>query len=157
MKHCNSCNTDKENVEFGKRAASHDGLSPKCKVCSRAYDKARANNPKRVKAREDYASTDSGKESADRAKKKWAANNKGKVYEITKLYRENNPVKYKAHGMVAYAIKVGNLVSKNCEVCGNNKTHAHHDDYAEPLNIRWLCDTHHRVWHKENGEGLNAS
>lgn len=156
MKHCNSCGNDKEKSQFGKRAASHDGLSPKCKCCSSAYDKSRANDPKRVKSRECYALTADGKEAAERAKNKWAANNKGKIYESTKLYRERYPIKHKAHGMIAYAIKTGNLVSKECEVCGNKKTHAHHDDYSEPLNVRWLCDTHHKQWHAKNGEGKNS-
>jgi hypothetical protein len=36
-----------------------------------------------------------------------------------------------------------------CEVCGK-KAEAHHDDYNEPLEIRWLCMKHHREWHKRH-------
>ena len=156
MKHCNSCDKDKDESLFGNRKASPDGLSSKCKECQSAYDKARANDPKRVKARAEYAKTPSGIEASKRAKKKWANENKGKVYEITKSYRERHPLKCKAHGMVAYAIKMKNLVRKPCEICECKKTHAHHDDYAEPLNVRWLCDKHHKEWHAKNGEGKNA-
>ena len=44
-----------------------------------------------------------------------------------------------------------------CEVCGA-KAEAHHDNYNEPLNIRWLCFKHHREWHKkhENPELLEV-
>lgn len=156
MKHCNSCGNDKRKTEFGNRKASIDGLSAKCKVCQSSYDKRRANNPDRVKARLEYAKTDRGVELQSIARKKWAANNKGKIYESTRSYRDKYPVKYKAHGMVAYAIKVKNLVAKPCEICRNNDVHAHHDDYNEPLNVRWLCTKHHNQWHKENGEGLNG-
>lgn len=156
MKHCNNCNTDKEDSKFHKRKSSIDGLAAKCKCCQSTYDKARANNPDRVLARINYAKTEAGIESMDRSRKKWTANNRGKIYERTKLYRENNPKKYTAHAKVAYEIKCGNLTRRPCEVCKKEPTHAHHDDYDKPLDIRWLCSAHHSEWHVKNGEGLNA-
>lgn len=39
---------------------------------------------------------------------------------------------------------------KPCEVCGNPKTEAHHDDYEKPFEIRWLCFKCHRKLHKAN-------
>ena len=157
MKVCGSCNQEKLPSDFYKRKASKDGLAAKCKVCQSEYDKARANNPDRVKARSEYAKTKAGKEAADRARKKWAANNAGKIYESTKSYRQKFPKKYKAHGKIAYAIKMKQIKRQPCEVCGHEKSVAHHDDYDYPLSIRWLCDKHHKEWHAENGEGLNAN
>ena len=157
MKHCGSCGTDKPEDQFPKRAASKDGLAAKCKDCQRVYDKARANNPGRVKARQEYAKTEQGKAAATRAKRSWAERNKGKVQDSTRRYRDSNPNKARAHGMVGYAIKRGNLHPEPCEVCGQaSPVHAHHDDYAKPLNVRWLCPDHHKAWHAEHGEGLNA-
>ena len=94
MKHCNTCNSDKEKSEFHKRKASIDGLAARCKSCQSAYDKKRANNPDRVEARKKYAKSESGIAASKRAREKWAANNKDKIYEITKSYREKNPNKY---------------------------------------------------------------
>jgi hypothetical protein len=34
-------------------------------------------------------------------------------------------------------------------VCGRTRSHAHHDDYSKPLDVIWLCSTHHRSRHIE--------
>lgn len=49
------------------------------------------------------------------------------------------------------SIKIGILIKQNCEVCGiNENVEAHHDDYTKPLEVRWLCRSHHREYHKIN-------
>lgn len=141
MKKCGKCSCEKSSAEFHNRAASIDGLSSICKSCQSVYDKARANNPKRVKARLDYQKTDRGKKASAKAKKKWA---------------DNNTVKRAANIIIGNAIRDGVVTRGNCEICGEEKTHAHHDDYAKPLDVRWLCPTHHSQWHAENGEGANG-
>ncbi len=38
----------------------------------------------------------------------------------------------------------GLLKRKPCEVCGTwDNLERHHDDYAKPLQVRWLCRKHH--------------
>lgn len=156
MKKCGICKTNQDDSNFHKRKASIDGLSAKCRGCQKAYDKARASHPHRVKARAEYAQTEAGLASHRKASRKWQSRNKGQSYEITKAYRKNNPNKYRAHRKIAYAIKIGDLVRMPCETCGATENiHGHHDDYSRPLNVRWLCSKHHNEWHKENGEGLN--
>jgi hypothetical protein len=41
----------------------------------------------------------------------------------------------------------GNMLPKPCEICGEGKTHGHHDDYSKPLEVRWLCTKHHGEQH----------
>lgn len=156
MKTCNQCKIEKDESEFQIRRASKDGFTARCKKCLSEYDKSRANDPKRVKARKDYQKTEAYRESARKSSKKYSRNNREKRYESTKKYKEKNRIKIQCHGIVAYAIRCGNLVRKPCEVCGSEKSVGHHDDYAKPLDVRWLCDYHHNQWHKENGEGANA-
>ena len=46
----------------------------------------------------------------------------------------------------------------HCEVCGfsgafkdgRTAIQAHHDDYSKPLDVRWLCQRCHFLWHSEN-------
>lgn len=67
-----------------------------------------------------------------------------------------NPIKVRARQAVERALKRGDLERQPCEICGESKTHGHHDDYRQPLVVRWLCNSHHRQWHRDNGEGLGA-
>ena len=60
----------------------------------------------------------------------------------------------RAHGMVALAVRRGNLVREPCRVCGDARAVAHHDDYAKPLDVIWLCNKHHRARHAELGFGV---
>ena len=72
-------------------------------------------------------------------------------------YRASNPLKYRATAAINSAINSGRMKSMPCEVCGTeDRIHGHHDDYAYPLNVRWLCAAHHQEWHSINGEGLNG-
>lgn len=58
-----------------------------------------------------------------------------------------------AQRLVARAIHMGDLVRSACEVCGNSRTDAHHEDYDQPLSVRWLCRKHHAQRHVERGDG----
>lgn len=81
--------------------------------------------------------------------------NKNVFKERNRKYVKNS-VKAQAASAVSYATKTGALSRKPCEECGADKTDAHHDDYAKPLEVRWLCRSHHIQWHVDNGEAKNA-
>ena len=107
-------------------------------------------------------------------KKKYYEDNKDKIAEYHKARREKrNSVRRKHYAenrehelevtygrrkrmyggatiKVANAIVSGRLAKNPCEICGAEKAEAHHDDYNKPLEVRWLCKTHHTEWHKNN-------
>jgi hypothetical protein len=62
----------------------------------------------------------------------------------------------RASNLVYTAVRQGTLVPQPCEVCGRGRADAHHDDYAAPLAVRWLCRSHHRQHHHQFGPGRNA-
>jgi hypothetical protein len=82
-------------------------------------------------------------------RKKWAEDNKDKMRKSCEKYRNQNKIKTHAHYLANYAIATGRLVRGRCEVCGNNKVEAHHDNYLNALEVRWLCHIHHCELHKE--------
>lgn len=145
---CFKCKEAKEVKEFYKHPGMKDGLLGKCKKCACndsnsnrqknyeyyiSYDRKRANLPHRVKMRLAYAKTINGKKSHRVANDKW---------------RKNNAEKRKAHDEVWKAYKEGRLKKMACEICNTSSSiHAHHDDYSKPLEVRWLCSSHHRLHH----------
>lgn len=59
---------------------------------------------------------------------------------------------------VRTAVKYGKLEKQPCEVCGTTKNvDAHHDDYEKPLEVRWLCKSHHKLHHLKNGPAKNSA
>jgi hypothetical protein len=66
------------------------------------------------------------------------------------------PERESARRAVRLAIRAGTLVREPCEKCGASKVHGHHDDYAKPLGVRWLCRTHHDEHHRIAGDKVNG-
>ena len=46
---------------------------------------------------------------------------------------------------VSLAIKSGRMARGRCLVCGDTPE-GHHENYSKPLDVLWLCRTHHRKW-----------
>jgi hypothetical protein len=67
-----------------------------------------------------------------------------------------SPERKLARNLVATAIVSGKLKRQPCEVCGTRAADAHHDDYAKPLDVRWLCRGCHKRHHVKFGPGKNA-
>ena len=62
-------------------------------------------------------------------------------------------IRRRAHWLLRSAVKFGRVVPPDeCEQCGteahNNQLHGHHDDYNEPLDVRWLCRRCHNDIHR---------
>lgn len=62
-------------------------------------------------------------------------------------YREAHPDRHAAQMAVTHALRNGTLVRQPCEVCGIEKSEAHHFDYSKPLEVKWLCKEHHTDEH----------
>ncbi len=85
--------------------------------------------------------------------------------ESRRAWDARNPEKVRAHRVVLNEIRQGRLVRpESCEECGNvpgqNRIghpliHAHHDDYNQPREVKWLCvDCHRRMNRIEVSDAL---
>jgi len=89
-----------------------------------------------------------------RAKAFYSKNKETILEKNRKTYR--NSIKPQAKAKVRLAIEKGLLNRQPCEVCEAAEAEGHHDDYAKPLEVRWLCRMHHKLWHAKHGEAKNA-
>jgi len=150
---CKKCDTEKKGSEF----YANDKTCKECRKSAvranraekadyyREYDKKRFKDDPRVKERHlRYQKSDEGRMAGNKAKRKWC---------------ENNLVKRSAAQIIGNSVRDGKIIKPDtCETCGikHDRIHGHHDDYAYPMTVRWLCPKCHNTWHKENGSALNG-
>ena len=137
MKECSKCKKTKELTDFYRNQKSKDGRSSYCKDCDRLFcRRARANNLEAHRA-------------VDRA---YYARHRERIRARHRRNRELFPEKASANLKVKQALETRDLVKQACEVCGDVKSEAHHDDYSKPLDVRWLCHKHHMRVHWGKGD-----
>jgi len=143
-KECYNCKCTKLMSEFNKNSSKKDGLCVWCRSCSSEGNKkhhkqtyeTNCKNPEWIEKRRSYpVSHVPTKEYSRKAAAKYRLINRDKV---------------KARLLTDYEIRAGRITRMPCEVCGDNITEAHHDDYSKPLDIRWLCKKHHAEHHRKH-------
>lgn len=136
---CRVCGEHKPPEDYYAHRKTGVVVDERCKPCNRARVLAHRN-----------ANLDEAR-AQQRSRRNAAAERAGRVRRASKeSYERTRPVKEMARSLVSRAIASGRLVKQPCESCGEAKAHAHHDDYSKPLEVRWLCTTHHAEWHKYN-------
>jgi hypothetical protein len=133
MKTCFKCGGAKPLREFYRHPAMGDGHLNKCKDCVKTYERNRRLHPELRERIREY----------DRLKFQRYLEN-GLALEYQRKRRASNPESYAARNAVSNALRDGRLIRQPCEVCGELEVQAHHDDYAKPFEIHWLCFKHHR-------------
>ena len=127
-KKCKRCDIEKPHDEFYQSDSS-------CKDCRKLVVRQyRDENAEKVKA-------------YDRERGK--LEHRKERCTINTRKRRRDPDGYMAaHNAVARALKKGTIEREPCCMCGTSeKIHAHHDDYLKPLEVMWLCVTHHKSRH----------
>lgn len=135
MKICVKCKQNRDLSRYYKRPRNKkDGLTNTCKDCYNLKERAlKEADPERFRK----------KDLAYRAKHK---------ADILRKMREKgakNRHKNRARHLLKYHIKSGKIIRKPCEVCFNQKSEGHHEDYSKPLEVIWLCRRHHARRHEE--------
>lgn len=134
--YCNSCNRERENAYRIRTGKTKNHRTGKCKcgndfapysnyLCSKCVSSWRRNyflkNPdkKIIQKRADD-------------KRRYSTTDSFKIF---------------ARQTIRNALRRGIIKKAPCEICGDEKSEAHHDDYMKPLEVRWLCRKHHVEHH----------
>ena len=142
------CNIEKPLSEFYRNRTKPLGRSYYCKSCD--DEKKRQKGPCTQRWR------------------KWAERNREHVNAYAREYqrrrRKERPDVYREYAQKRYrdprerarwelrnAVKAGRITKPDhCEECGQiGRLHGHHEDYARPLEVVWLCPECHRNKHKQ--------
>ena len=149
MKTCFKCLRSLDIDQFYRHPRMKDGHLGKCKECAK-LDVAKNRIDKLDQYKKyDYerTRTDSRREANRKASNKRRRIHSSKISEATSRYRADHPERYRAHAMVNQAVRSGKIEKMPCQICGNAKVHAHHQDYSKPLDVAWLCSVHHAEIH----------
>lgn len=139
-KQCFRCEKWKAITSFYKHPLTKDGRLGKCKKCTQKDVQDRYNDPNSIDKIKEYE-----------RKRFHNPDRKKKVLAYQRKRRLTYKGKEKARKAIHNAVKEGKVVRKNCEICGDIKTQAHHTDYRKYYDVKWLCFKHHRLEHKKNG------
>lgn len=152
MKECFKCKEIKKLNDYYKHSKMKDGHLNKYKECCkkdtslnyrkninhyRQYDRCRLDDEKRIKR---------NRENCKRLRRERPE----KITKYNKRYREKYKERYKCNNALNNAIRDGNVKREPCIECGNSNSQAHHEDYSKPLNVIWLCQTHHKLRHRKS-------
>lgn len=134
MKKCCICKLEKPYTDFYKDRVTRDGYDFICKECNRLRYRDRRKDGVSYKKKDE----------------KYYKNHRKEILLRRKIWYQKNKIKVTAHFKVQRALYKGLLIRKNCEICGSDKDiNAHHEDYSKPLEVKWLCRTHHFRLHAE--------
>jgi hypothetical protein len=133
---CSKCGNTKPATakEFSLNKRHRWGLGSHCRQCKQATDRVysrryRVLNPE--------------------WKRENNIKNRPIVNAAVRAWQKINPEKHRAQKLARYAIRKGILKRGRCRYaqCRLKKVDAHHPDYSQPLNVIWLCHSHHKKLH----------
>lgn len=136
QKQCFKCLCMKPLYQFYRHPAMADGHLGKCKDCTKVD--VRANRAARTDQYRAYYH--------DRARTP-----KGRAQQASnrKAMRAKYPDKYRTRNKFSRALQDGRITP--WPVCAvpecDQKPEGHHPDYSRPLDVVWLCRTHHIAAH----------
>ena len=123
FKVCYQCNASKPLSAFNRHAQSPLGHWNVCKVCRRQQN-------------QEWYKNRGGKETVRRNVKAWR--------KRTGYPGWSDAQHEHARNLAQAALRRGKLRRQPCEICGDTRSQMHHPDYAKPLEVKFLCQRHHK-------------
>ncbi len=72
----------------------------------------------------------------------------GSLARAYQRWQSFHPQAVATHRAFRAAVKRGEIMRQPCELCGDPRSHGHHDDYSKPLEVSWLCQLCHIEHHR---------
>ena len=142
LKRCGKCGLHKPLAQFHKDKSRRDGRHPYCAECQ-------------TKKASQWCRDNRGRARIN--EKKYKRAHKIEIALRNRDYDVLNREKRNAHSKANQALKKGLIVKPLACACGRaGRLHMHHEDYAKPLDVRWLCAFCHARHHAEEKRDAKA-
>jgi len=149
MKLCKHCNQIKPFDSFRPDARIKSGLSSWCKPCSnKRSNESKKKNPEKLKLRDRRKYEKKMRRLYGDSYVVGSESNikrRGGRKEV--LSPEEARIRHNVRRVTRRAVANGKIAKMPCQVCGHHLSEIHHPDYSKPLDVIWLCPTHHREIH----------
>lgn len=147
-KRCKMCRKIKPRTEYHRNQRYSDGLATKCKTCRNAANKNRYEENRVAIAIATHKRYIANPQESRRRGREQAFRDQASRRTYYRNWYKKHRSAHRARKAVAHAIERGSLKRQSCEICGcTENIHAHHEDYTNVLEVRWLCGSHHRRLH----------
>lgn len=70
-----------------------------------------------------------------------------RIWRITHRLTHEARKRANARTITRVYLKRGKLKKGTCEICDSPNVQPHHEDYSQPLLVRWFCRLHHLAMH----------
>lgn len=148
LKICCRCKAEKPVTQFSKDRRKPNGIAYACRECERKRQRDYLQNAGVLRRMALHARSrywDSPE--TDRARR-----SKYRQEHTEPLAFERNPFKERARRELRTAVRMGQVIKPTlCQDCGaGGIIHGHHEDYARPLDVDWLCPKCHGLRHQKH-------
>lgn len=118
---CFNCHVEKSLEEFHKDRNKPLGRSYECKTCAKIRQTGRINNAPHSEVTKEL--------NRQRTRQAYA----------------DNPEAFRARNLVRKLVNLGLIERQACQysLCHKKRVDGHHPDYSKPLEVIWLCRSHH--------------
>ena len=135
MKRCFKCGIEKDIAEFYRHPRMADGHLGKCKECTKRDVAAHYRD-----ALEKIIAYERARQQTE--------HRRAKQRQYGRARARRSPEKNRARLITKRAVLRGLIARLPCAVCGQTgAVEAHHTDYSKPLDVVWLCHSHHKQVH----------
>lgn len=141
LKQCTKCHLWQPLDNYSRHW--RDGRASRCRTCSAADDRA-------AYARDRERRAIQKRETRQRRRETY------RVWDAR--YKQEHADRVRARQLLQRAVRDGKIVRPaTCDGCGSKaRVDGHHDDYNQPLTVRWLCRQCHLDHHRAVGPGKAA-
>ena len=154
-KPCTKCGEVKTLENYGLKVSNKKDRRAECNECRKKY---RVQNRQQISVKTNAWRKAHWEQYLEKSRLRRRSKTKEQRHdEYMRSVEKHGRKKLNARRSVAYHVGKGNLKRLPCQVCGSQRSQAHHEDYDRRLDVIWLCAQCHADRHRKKAEARRAA